>query len=180
MAPWSAGENGQLALRSLASSTFSTLLPKIETRGQLGSVGWRLVGAPSLPNILGVLDPLADASGAGLDPYKLLSSLAVGGSGSVGFGAYPLSPLSVCCLGWGWGWGVKSCEGAACRRRAVTLAGKGDAVYSTHHTYDMCLCLLWWWWGCNSGRRIDSLSLCVQLLRCASHAATATGNKLQL
>lgn len=40
-----AGENGQLALRSLASSTFSTLLPKIETHGQLGAARWRLVGA---------------------------------------------------------------------------------------------------------------------------------------
>lgn len=38
-----AGENGQLALRSLASSTLHTLLPKLETRGQLGAARWRLV-----------------------------------------------------------------------------------------------------------------------------------------
>eukprot|EP00798_Chlamydomonas_sp_ICE-L_P032214 gene32214-16772_t len=74
------GENGQLALHSLASSTFSTLLPKIETRGQLGAARWRLVGAPSLPNLLGALDPLsADGGGqSGLDAYKFLSGLAVG------------------------------------------------------------------------------------------------------
>ena len=41
--PPTPGEDGQLALRSLASSTFSTLLPKIETRGQLGAARWRLV-----------------------------------------------------------------------------------------------------------------------------------------
>ena len=47
------------------------------------------VGAPSLPNLLGALDPFTDTSsgaaggdppGRGLDPYKLLSSLAVGES----------------------------------------------------------------------------------------------------
>jgi hypothetical protein len=84
-----AGDNGQLALRSLASSTFSTLLPKIETHGQLGAARWRLVGAPSLPNLLGALDPLPSghpggssgggaAGDRGLDPARFLSSLAVG------------------------------------------------------------------------------------------------------
>ncbi|KAL6762521.1 hypothetical protein V8C86DRAFT_606614 [Haematococcus lacustris] len=81
------GDNGQLALRSLASSTFSTLLPKIESHGQLGAARWRLVGAPSLPNLLGALDPLTGPGGeegvrgagqGGLDPAKFLSSLAVG------------------------------------------------------------------------------------------------------
>ncbi|KAF5836833.1 hypothetical protein DUNSADRAFT_5373 [Dunaliella salina] len=82
------GENGQLALRSLASSTFSNLLPKIETHGQLGAARWRLVGAPSLPNLLGALDSLAassstatssgSSSSSGMDPARFLSSLAVG------------------------------------------------------------------------------------------------------
>ena len=42
------------------------------------------VGAPSLPNLLGALDPFSGepttrrGGAAGLDPYKLLSSLAVG------------------------------------------------------------------------------------------------------
>lgn len=74
-----AGENGQLALRSLASSTLHTLLPKLETRGQLGAARWRLVGAPALPNLLGMLDLTSVAAGDELDPAKLLSRLAVGG-----------------------------------------------------------------------------------------------------
>ena len=58
------GENGQLALKSLATSTFSTLLPKLETRGQFGAARWRLVGAPySLPNLLRVIDPISSSEG---------------------------------------------------------------------------------------------------------------------
>ncbi|GAX75992.1 hypothetical protein CEUSTIGMA_g3435.t1 [Chlamydomonas eustigma] len=93
------GEDGQLALRSLASSTFSTLLPKIETRGQMGAASWRLVGAPSLPNLLGALDPFtADSStstpNTRLDPYKLLSSLAVGTELEVQWGPHLQASLS--------------------------------------------------------------------------------------
>lgn len=42
-------EDGQLSLSNLAASTFATLLPKIETQGQLGRARWRLVSAPSIP-----------------------------------------------------------------------------------------------------------------------------------
>lgn len=74
-----------MALRSLASSTLHTLLPKLETRGQLGAARWRLVGAPALPNLLGVLDAaatpsLSSSSSDTLDPARLLSRLAVGES----------------------------------------------------------------------------------------------------
>ncbi len=81
-----AGDNGQLALRSLASSTLHTLLPKLETRGQLGAARWRLVGAPALPNLLGVLDVASgpDVAADSMDPAKLLSRLAVGACACVG------------------------------------------------------------------------------------------------
>lgn len=72
-------ENGQLALSHLASSTFSSLLPKIETQGNFGKARWRLVGAPSLPGLLS-LDPFAD-------PPKLLSSLALGTEIEVQYGS---------------------------------------------------------------------------------------------
>jgi hypothetical protein len=65
-----AAGDGQLSLGGLASSTFSSLLPKIETQGQLGRARWRLVSAPSLPSLLS-LEP-------GADPGNLLASLTLG------------------------------------------------------------------------------------------------------
>ena len=74
------GENGQLAIKSLATSTFSTLLPKLETRGQFGAARWRLVGAPySLPNLLRVIDPISSTTEGN------------GGRGGKGLGSRPSS-----------------------------------------------------------------------------------------
>lgn len=60
--PGYAGDNGQLALRGLARSTLASMLPKLETRGALGGARWRLVGAPSLPSLLALPDPVASPS----------------------------------------------------------------------------------------------------------------------
>jgi len=69
---------GQLALSNLAASTIATLLPKIETQGQLGKARWRLVSAPSIPGLLS-LDPSTD-------PFKGLASLGLGTEVEVQFG----------------------------------------------------------------------------------------------
>ncbi|CAG9460725.1 unnamed protein product [Pedinophyceae sp. YPF-701] len=71
-------EDGQLALPHLASSTVSSLLPKIESQGRLGKARWRLVSAPSVSGLLS-LDPAAD-------PSKVLASLQVGAEVEVQFG----------------------------------------------------------------------------------------------
>jgi hypothetical protein len=42
-------KDGRLAFSNLAASTINTLLPKMETQGQLGKGRWRLVAAPSIP-----------------------------------------------------------------------------------------------------------------------------------
>jgi hypothetical protein len=70
--------NGQLAFSNLANSTIATLLPKIETQGQLGKARWRLVSAPSIPGLLS-LDPSTD-------PFKGLASLSLGTEVEVQFG----------------------------------------------------------------------------------------------
>ena len=63
-----------------AATSYHTLLPSPHS---LLSNAMQ-VGAPSLPNLLGALDPFSGepttrrGGAAGLDPYKLLSSLAVG------------------------------------------------------------------------------------------------------
>jgi len=67
-------DDGQLALSNLAASTIATLLPKIETQGQLGSARWRLVSAPSIPGLLS------------LDPSKGLAGLTLGTEVEVQFG----------------------------------------------------------------------------------------------
>jgi hypothetical protein len=70
-------EDGQLALSRLAGTTVSTLLPKLETAGQVGGARWRLVSAPTIP---GLLDPFL------ADPAGLLGSIAVGTEMEVQFG----------------------------------------------------------------------------------------------
>lgn len=60
-------KDGQLAFAHLASSTIGTLLPKIETQGQYGQARWRLMSAPTLPN-LASLDPL-------VDPFRSLAQV---------------------------------------------------------------------------------------------------------
>ncbi len=62
-------DDGQLALSRLAGTTVSTLMPKIETQGQVGGAKWRLVSAPAIP---GLLDPTL------ADPSNLLSSITMG------------------------------------------------------------------------------------------------------
>ncbi|GLC61031.1 hypothetical protein PLESTB_001708500 [Pleodorina starrii] len=81
------GEKGQLALRSLARSTVSSLLPRIETRGQLGNARWRLVGAPSLPSLMSLPDPVSE-------PSRFLSTLALGTEVEVAFGKRLQASLS--------------------------------------------------------------------------------------
>jgi hypothetical protein len=70
-------ENGQLALSRLAGSTVSTLLPKIESQGNVAGARWRLVSAPAIP---GLLDPLMG------DPSNLLGSITMGTEVEVQFG----------------------------------------------------------------------------------------------
>ena len=70
-------EDGQLALNRLAGTTVSTLLPKIETQGTVGSTRWRLVSAPAIP---GLLDPF------NTDPSNFLGSIAMGTEAEVQFG----------------------------------------------------------------------------------------------
>jgi hypothetical protein len=70
-------DDGQLALSRLAGSTVSTLMPKIETQGQVGGTRWRLVSAPAIP---GLLDPLLS------DPSNLLGSITMGTEVEVQFG----------------------------------------------------------------------------------------------
>lgn len=72
-------EDGQLSLSNLAINTFATLLPKIETQGQLGKARWRLVSAPSIPGLLS-LEP-------GADPGNLLSSLTLGTEAEIQLGS---------------------------------------------------------------------------------------------
>ena len=64
-------EDGQLALSRLAGTTVSTLMPKIETQGQVGGTRWRLVSAPSIPGLLSLDPSLAD-------PSNILSSITMG------------------------------------------------------------------------------------------------------
>jgi len=71
-------EDGQLAFSNLAASTIATLLPKIETQGQLGKARWRLVSAPTIPGLLS-LDPLTD-------PFRSLANLTLGTEVEVQFG----------------------------------------------------------------------------------------------
>ena len=62
----------------MAASTISTLLPRIETQGQLGKAKWKLVSAPSIPGLLS-LDPLTD-------PFRSLSNLTLGTEVELQFG----------------------------------------------------------------------------------------------
>eukprot|EP00898_Chlorokybus_atmophyticus_P000645 jgi/Chlat1/1581/Chrsp123S00083 len=71
--------DGQLAFSSLATSTIKALLPKIETQGQLGQARWRLVSAPSIPNLLS--DPISTTDG-----LQGLSQLSLGTDIEVQFG----------------------------------------------------------------------------------------------
>lgn len=63
-------EDGQLAFSNLAASTVATLMPKIETGGQLGKARWRVTTAPSIPGLLS-LDP-------GTDPFRNISQFTLG------------------------------------------------------------------------------------------------------
>lgn len=71
-------KNGRLAFSNLASATITTLLPKIETQGQIGKARWRLVSAPTIPGLLS-LDPTTD-------PFKSLATLTLGTEVEVQFG----------------------------------------------------------------------------------------------
>lgn len=70
-------DDGQLALTRLAGTTVTTLMPKIETQGQVGTTTWRLVSAPAIP---GLLDPNS------VDPANLLGSITMGTEVEVQFG----------------------------------------------------------------------------------------------
>ena len=71
-------KDGRIAFSNLAASTISTLLPRIETQGQLGKAKWKLVSAPSIPGLLS-LDPLTD-------PFRSLSNLTLGTEVELQFG----------------------------------------------------------------------------------------------
>nr|AXF41549.1 carbonic anhydrase CAH0010 [Chlorella sp. ArM0029B] len=72
-------EDGQLALSRLAGTTVSTLMPKIETQGQVGGTRWRLVSAPSIPGLLSLDPSLAD-------PANILSNITMGTEVEIQFG----------------------------------------------------------------------------------------------
>jgi hypothetical protein len=63
-------QDGQLAFGNLAASTVATLMPKIETGGQLGKARWRVTTAPSIPGLLS-LDPSTD-------PFRNISQFTLG------------------------------------------------------------------------------------------------------
>jgi hypothetical protein len=63
-------QDGQLAFSNLAASTVATLMPKIETGGQLGKARWRVTTAPSIPGLLS-LDPSTD-------PFRNISQFTLG------------------------------------------------------------------------------------------------------
>ena len=63
-------QDGQLAFSNLAASTVATLMPKIETGGQLGKARWRVTTAPSIPGLLS-LDPSTD-------PFSNISQINLG------------------------------------------------------------------------------------------------------
>ena len=63
-------QDGQVAFSNLAASTVATLMPKIETGGQLGAARWRVTTAPSIPGLLS-LDPSTD-------PFRNISQFTLG------------------------------------------------------------------------------------------------------
>eukprot|EP00873_Tetraselmis_striata_P029672 jgi/Tetstr1/449936/TSEL_036990.t1 len=73
-------EDGQIAFSNLAASAVSSVMPKMETHGQLGKARWRLVSAPSIPGLLS-MDP-----GTNSDLTGVLSGLTVGTEVEVQFG----------------------------------------------------------------------------------------------
>lgn len=73
-------EDGQLAINRLAAS-LTSLMPKLETQGQLGKARWRLVSPPYIPPDLLSLDPAAADA-----PVRMLSSLLGGTEVEVQFG----------------------------------------------------------------------------------------------
>eukprot|EP00775_Hariotina_reticulata_P008363 gene8363-8547_t len=96
-------EDGSLSLATLAGNTLESLLPKIETQGQLGKARWRLVSAPSLPGLLSSADPQAAASPAAGGPGaasateagpRLLRSLALGTEVELALGKSLVAALS--------------------------------------------------------------------------------------
>ncbi|CAD7702868.1 unnamed protein product [Ostreobium quekettii] len=72
-------DDGQLAFSNLAASTVSTFSPKLDTQGQIGAARWRLVSAPSFPDMLSLLDPAVEWQ-------NLLTSLFTGTEVEVQFG----------------------------------------------------------------------------------------------
>ncbi|KAF8055821.1 TIC236 [Scenedesmus sp. PABB004] len=90
------GEDGSLSLGVLAGNTLGSLLPKIETQGQLGAARWRLVSAPSLPGLLSSADPQASGAkgGAGDSGARLLRSLALGTEVELALGRRLVAALS--------------------------------------------------------------------------------------
>jgi hypothetical protein len=98
-------KDGRLAFSNLAASTINTLLPKMETQGQLGKARWRLVSAPSIPGLLS-FDPTSD-------PFKSITMTTLGTEVEVQFGDKLQVGGAVCgCVGvWvcGWLWLWSSC-----------------------------------------------------------------------
>jgi hypothetical protein len=86
------GEDGSLSLAALASSTISSLLPKIESQGMIGRARWRLVSAPTLPSLLAA-DPQASGSGSG-GGAAWLRSLALGTEVELALGRRLVAALS--------------------------------------------------------------------------------------
>lgn len=79
-------ENGQLAFSNLAATTMSTISPRLDTQGQIGAARWRLVSAPSIPDLLS-LDPTVDW-------HNLLTSLITGTEVEVQFGKFVQAVVS--------------------------------------------------------------------------------------
>ncbi|KAI8464916.1 MAG: hypothetical protein J3K34DRAFT_101351 [Monoraphidium minutum] len=84
-------DDGSLSLAALASSTISSLLPKIESQGAIGKARWRLVSAPTLPSLLAASQ--ADGGGAG-GGAAWLRSLALGTEVELALGRRLVAALS--------------------------------------------------------------------------------------
>eukprot|EP00879_Flechtneria_rotunda_P005399 GHRR01005689.1.p1 GENE.GHRR01005689.1~~GHRR01005689.1.p1 ORF type:complete len:594 (+),score=268.38 GHRR01005689.1:244-1782(+) len=91
-------EDGSFSLATLAGNTLGSLLPKIETQGQLGRARWRLVSAPSLPGLLSSAEPPAGRPESTSPPSdagpRLLRSLALGTEVELALGRSLVAALS--------------------------------------------------------------------------------------
>lgn len=85
-------DDGSLSLAALASSTISSLLPKIESQGAIGRARWRLVSAPTLPGLLVSQQEGGGAGGQGGAAW--LRSLALGTEVELALGRRLVAALS--------------------------------------------------------------------------------------